>query len=218
MELFNLPPATKVQRVVPKNAFDAYTTAKQKKAFVNHIQRITWTNKIATDTVNLSANEIREIQIFRVELKSQIEVKELLEVIDRAIPYAIIFVVEFEDYIYFSTSSKHPHPANEDAAVLDWTFNTDWFLWTENRYSLTLKKSVDEVYRDFCVQLSGNIHLREASLSELVKESQVIESLKKEATRLESAISRCKQYNRKVELNMQLLSLQKKIQSLSKIS
>jgi hypothetical protein len=139
-----------------------------------------------------------------------------LEVIDRAIPYAIIFIVQDEDQVYLSTSVKHPHPTNGDAAVLDWTFKSDWFPWTDNRYLVNLKKSVDEVYRDFCVQLSGNTHLRDALLVELVKETQVIESLKKEAARLESAISRCKQFNKKVELNIQLSSLQREIQSLEK--
>ena len=47
MEYFNLPDATRVNRVVPKNAFDKYTNSKQKKRFKDVVQRISWTNKLS---------------------------------------------------------------------------------------------------------------------------------------------------------------------------
>jgi len=39
--MFYLSQATKVQKVIPKNTFDSYTNAKQKKSFTDKIQRIT---------------------------------------------------------------------------------------------------------------------------------------------------------------------------------
>ena len=70
MEVFSLPNAAKVQRVIPKNAFDAYTNAKQKKLFTDLIARITWLYKLSPDTVNLEAKEIKEIQICRLIITS----------------------------------------------------------------------------------------------------------------------------------------------------
>ena len=38
--MLNLPKSTVVKKVIPKNAFDAYTNTKQKKAFADKIVRI----------------------------------------------------------------------------------------------------------------------------------------------------------------------------------
>lgn len=211
MEVFSLPPTTIVNRAVPKNAFDSYTTAKQKKLFTDLIQRITWTHKLSTDTVNLEAKEIKEIQVFKVELKSQETIDPLLAIIDRAIPYNIIFVVKYEENIYLSTSVKHHHVVNEDNAVIDWTFNTDWFTSDDNKYSLVLKKSLDAVYLDFCIQLSGRPELAKKSLQEFVEQCRLFDTLSKEVSRLKSAIASCKQFNQKVELNLKLKEIENQI-------
>ena len=36
---------------------------------------------------------------------------------------------------YISTASKHPHPTNDDVAVIDWTFTSEWFNKDENNYA-----------------------------------------------------------------------------------
>src|SRR5690554_2099177 len=110
MDLFNLPHTAKVNKVIPKNAFDSYTTTKQKRLFTDLVSRITWTHKLSTDTVNLLAKEIKEIQVFRIELKVKEEIQAVLSIIDKAIPYNIVFVIEHENLIYISTSTKHLHP------------------------------------------------------------------------------------------------------------
>jgi hypothetical protein len=89
MELFKLPHTAKVNRVIPKNAFDSYTTAKQKKQFTYLIARITWTHKLSKDTVNLEGKDIKEIQVFRIELKVKEEIQTVLDIIDKSIPYNI---------------------------------------------------------------------------------------------------------------------------------
>lgn len=204
MEVFSLPQSTKVNRVVPKNAFDNFTNAKQKKLFTDQILRITWTNKISSDTVNLEAKEIKEIQIFKVELKVKENIKSLLDIIDKSIPYNIIFIVEYNNSIYLSTSTKHPHPVKEDSSVIDWTFKTDWFSITDNKYNLLLKKNIDSVYHSFCIKLSDNPFLANRSFQNVIEYNRLIENLRKEITKLKSAIASCKQFNQKVELNLKL--------------
>ncbi|MDZ7847391.1 MAG: DUF4391 domain-containing protein [Owenweeksia sp.] len=46
MDFFDLPKKTEVKRVVPKNAFDRYTSTRQKKLFTDKVHRITWTHKL----------------------------------------------------------------------------------------------------------------------------------------------------------------------------
>lgn len=214
MDFFNLPVTTKVGRVVPKNAFDEYTNTKQKKLFTDCIQRISWTHKLSADTVNLDAKDIQEIQVFKVELKQKSDILKILDIINKAIPYHIVFWVEYNGEAYISTASKHLHPTNDDIAVIDWTFTSDWFNKDDNSYEINLKGSLDAVFKDLCVQLTGKPELGKQSLGSILKNQQEVDRLKKEISKLKSAISRSKQFNDKVELNIKLRQAEKLLESI----
>ncbi|WP_053970232.1 DUF4391 domain-containing protein [Mangrovimonas sp. ST2L15] len=214
MDFFNLPVRTKVGRVVPKNAFDEYTNTKQKKLFTDCIQRISWTHKLSADTVNLDAKDIQEIQVFKVELKQKSDILKILDIINKAIPYHIVFWVEYNGEAYISTASKHLHPTNDDIAVIDWTFTSDWFNKDDNSYEINLKGSLDAVFKDLCVQLTGKPELGKQSLGSILKNQQEVDRLKKEISKLKSAISRSKQFNDKVELNIKLRQAEKLLESI----
>ncbi len=215
MDFFNLPARTKVGRVVPKNAFDEYTNTKQKKLFADCIQRISWTHKFSSETVNLKAKDIQEIQVFKVELKQKHDVHKILEIINKSIPYHIVFWVEYKHEAYISAASKHPHPTNDDVAVIDWTFVSDWFDKDDNSYSFNLKGSLDAVFKDLCVQLTGKPELVKQPLASILKHEQEVHRLKKQILKLKTAISSCTQFNKKVELNLKLKETEKKLDNIS---
>jgi len=205
--MFQLPKNIEVGKVIPKNAFDSYTNTKQKKEFADKILRITWTHKISLDTVNLAGDAITEIQIFKIELKEKIQIKDILTIIDKAIPYPIIFWIEYDGACYLSASAKHSHPQNEDNAVIDYTFSTDWLNKDQIPYQIVLKNKLDWVFKNFCEQLNDN-QTQTKTLTELVSTQKVKEDLDKKIARLQSEISRCRQFNKKVELNMKLKALE----------
>ena len=204
MEVFNLPTNTKVNRVVPKNTFDSYTNTKQKKIFANKVSRITWTHKLSNKTTNLKTIDISEIQLFKIELKVHEEIPQILEIIDKAIPYPIIFFIQHEDQAYFATSSKHLHPTNQDNTVIDWAFKSNWFPVTQVPYTLSLKISLDYVHKDFCLKLSNRVEEQSKSMNEIVEYHQQKHTLEKEIDKLKLQIKRSKQYKNKVELNLKL--------------
>ena len=216
MELFNLPLRTKVGRVIPKNAFDEYTNTKQKKEFTDYIQRITWTNKLSKDTINLDGRDVQEIQVFKIELKLKTDITKVLEIINKAIPYHIVFWVEYNNQAYISTAAKHPHPTNDNISVIDWTFTSDWFEKNKNSYMLNLTGSLDSVFKDLCVQLTGKADLSEKPMDLILENQQEVDRLQKEIARLEAAISRSKQFNKKVELNLRLRKAEKELREINK--
>lgn len=211
MELFNLPLRTKVGRVIPKNAFDEYTNTKQKKEFTDYIQRITWTNKLSKDTINLDGRDVQEIQVFKIELKLKTDITKVLEIINKAIPYHIVFWVEFNNHAYITTAAKHPHPTNDNISVIDWTFTSDWFEKNKNNYVLNLIGSLDSVFKDLCVQLTGKADLSEKPMDLILENQQEVDRLQKEISKLKSAIARSKQFNVKVELNMKLKKVERRL-------
>ena len=212
--IFHVPHTAKVQKVIPKKAFDAYTTSKQKKLFTDQIARITWLYKLSPDTVNLEAKEVKEIQVFKVELKIKEDISTVIEVIDKAIPYNIIFIVEYQADIYLSTSIKHSHPVKDSNSVVDWTFKSAWFSPNESKYSLNLKRSLDAVYHDFCIQLSGKFSMAKKPLKNLVEFSMQRDSLEREIVQLKNNIKNCKQFKIKVELNLLLKQKTKELNEL----
>ncbi|HLV63489.1 DUF4391 domain-containing protein, partial [Galbibacter sp.] len=165
--------------------------------------------------INLDAKDIQEVQVFKVELKQKTDILKLLEIINKSIPYHIVFWVEHDREAYISTASKHPHPTNDNIAVIDWTFTSDWFNKEENNFSFNLKGSLDAVFKDFCVQLTGKPDLGKQSMDAILKNQQEIDRLKKEISKLKSAISKSKQFNEKVDLNIKLKAMEKELDDLA---
>jgi hypothetical protein len=209
--LFELPKHTIVNRVIPKNAFDEYTNTKQKKLFVDTIERLKWMNKLSTETINLPSEEIQEIQIFEIELRKKEKIEVLLDLINKSIPYHIIFILSYENEVLVSTSKKHPHPTNDNQSVIDWTFSTEWFAKKNNTLQLNLSGTIDKIFSDLCFQISGKQNL---SLPELIKHEEKKKALEKEITRLENAIKKAKQFNEKVNLNNELQKVNKILQEI----
>lgn len=199
--LFELPRHTIVNRVIPKNAFDEYSNTKQKKLFVDTIERIKWSNKLSTETINLPSGDIQEIQIFEIELRKKEKIEVLLELINKSIPYHIIFILSFENEILVSASKKHPHLTNDNQSVIDWTFSTGWFSKKDNVLELKLTGTIDKIFSDLCFQISGKEDL---SLPELIKQEEKKKALKTEISRLENAIKKAKHFKEKVDLNTRL--------------
>lgn len=211
--MFNLPKSTIVQKVIPKNAFDEYTNSKQKKLIKDKISRITWSNKISFDTTNLKDITVEEIQLFEIDLKEESDIQSILAIIDKSIPYNIIFVMRFSGLFYLSTSAKHINPHNSDKAVVDYTFKSGWISNDENFFRINLKNNLDWVYKDFCEQFK-NYSVKADSLEELVSYNKEKDFLKKEIMKIEAAILGCKQFNKKVELNLKLKELEERLSNL----
>lgn len=215
MMVFDLPSQTIVNKVIPKNAFDKYTTAKQKKKLAELVERIRWTNKLSSETLNLSGKDITEIQVFEIELRKREEIEDLLNVFDKAIPYPIVFLTYYGESAYLRTSKKHLHPTQEDISVIDWTFKVEWMKRDRMSFLFDLKKSLDYVFQNFCSQLSSGF-ANANSLDQLVAFEQEFSQLRNAIEKLKMSIKRTTQFNKKVELNQQLKKLESQLAKLKK--
>jgi len=199
--VFDLPKYTIVDKSIPKNAFDNYTNTKQKKLFSEYVNSIRWTNKLSSSTIKLPSKDIEEIQIFNISLKKKGDISSILDIIDRSIPYHVIFVINFNGEILLSVAKKHSHPKNENNSIIDWVFQSDWIISNEFSYKFDLKESIDAIFSDICNQLSGN---NDKTINELVESNLKKESLEKKIKQIKQQIKSCKQFNKKVELNLEL--------------
>jgi hypothetical protein len=208
-----LPRTSIVNRFVPKNSFDKFTNTKQKKLFSEYVDKIKWANKLSTQTVKLEGKDVKEIQVFEIFLKKKHSAEDVLNIIDRFIPYHILFVLHFDGELMYSIAQKHPNPNSEDNSVIDWRFGSNWINDNANDFKLNLKKSLDHVFSDFCRQINGKIKNQNKSLQEIISQEQKIKQLLIDINKLESEIRSSKQFNLKVELNLKLNEKKKELES-----
>jgi hypothetical protein len=204
MNYFELPKSTNVNRFIPKNSFDTFLNSSQKKKLTEVVEKITWLNKLSKDTINLDGTEIKEIQVFELKLRTKEKIQSLLNLIDKAIPYHIIFLVSFNDELYLSTSKKHSHINNENSAVIDWNFVSEWHSKSKKEFFLNLKENIDFIFSDFCSQLSG---FQSRSISEIIQNDSAKTKIKKQIEDLEIRMKKEKQFNIKLEMNQKLKDL-----------
>ena len=202
--MLKLPTSTIVDKIVPKNSFDEYATTKQKKLLTSFVARIKWLHKLSNQTVNLQGKEVIEIQVFELELKEQTNINELLLLINRVIPYPILFVIRHNEEIMYSISKKHTHPTNENQAVVDWTFSTSWKNVLEDEFEISLSNSLDSVFQDICFKISGKNQGKEKDIETLIAKEQQLKQLNSEIEKTQKAIDKCRQFNKRVELNQKL--------------
>ena len=207
---FDLPLSSKVDRVIPKNSFDDLASNKVKKLFTNQIQKILWKNKLSVETINLRGKEIDEIQVFDIELKEKVYIPEILDSIDKSIPYHIIFTIRFNDELYVSVSPKHLNPINNNCAVIEHTFKTEWVGSEEFNFKIDLKNNLDDVFYSFCRQFSPTLKIKR-NLQEFITVNKDLDRLNREIQRIKQQMNQTKQFNKKVELNQKLLDLEKKL-------
>jgi hypothetical protein len=105
-----------------------------------------------------------------------------------------------------SASQKHTHPTSEDATVVDWRFSSEYFESDNNPFNLNLKQNLDEVFNEFCLKISGKEKQSTSSIQSIILVEQQKKQLQSEINTLESQIKNSKQFNKKVELNIQLQS------------
>lgn len=205
--MFTLPSSSFVNKAIPKNAFETYANATEKKQLTAAVAKITWLHKLSPDTINLEGDAVKEVQIFQVELKKKQDINGVLKLIDKSIPYHIIFIIQFENKYYLSVSAKHLHPVNPNTAVIDWTFATEWKAIELWKHKLELRINLDHVFNTFCESISGRNTSEKKVIGDLIEYSKKRKELERQIALTKSTIYKTQQFNQKVSLNLELQRL-----------
>jgi len=195
---FKLPKAAFVNKFIAKNKFYEKTvlSAKLQKEFIDKIQKITWKYKLAESTVGITKTDrVTEIQIFEIELKEQVIPKNVLRVIDKAIPYQILYRFIYKENEAYGITLKENKNA-ENYYFSDWNEGKN-FDFT----GIDLEKVYQKIIKTF---ITSAVQTK-SSFNEIVDIDNKIKALGNEIGALENKISKEKQFNRKVELNKVLL-------------
>jgi len=207
--IFNLPPSAKVNKFIPKTQFFGRLSLsnKLKLELTNKVQKITWLYKIAEDTVGINKTiDIEEIQIFEIELKEKTFPKSVLKVIDKAIPYAILFVIKYNNDVAYAMSLKKS--GNPDSY-----YSSDWNEKIEFDF---VGIDLEKVYQKIIKKFIKDVDLENQGFDDIINKDDQIKTLSREINQLESKLRAEKQFNRKVELNKIYLDKKKELEALRK--
>ena len=216
--MINLPRSTEFNKRIPKQKFyeKLNVTPALKRSFIDQIKTVIWRNKIAESTINISPGKtVIEIEIFEIQLCTPELDTDVLKIIDKEIPYHIVFILSYEGKYQAWTAYKEETASGNSAFKVDTYYHTEW-LEEEN---LPLKADgldIDKVYENFVRQIAGDAlkNVNDESLKESVEREKKREQLKKQIAALEAKIRKEKQFNKQVEMNGRLKKLRKELEYL----
>ncbi|MEC0140925.1 DUF4391 domain-containing protein [Paenibacillus macerans] len=215
--MFQLPSSTLVNRKIPKNKFYEKLQANHhlRELFTDQVESIIWKHKLSKDTIRLEPKEdIEEIQIFEVHLKVQTYSLELLRSIDKAIPYPILHVLTYDGQAKLAVAYKERNQTDDNRSVVRSYHETDWQPMESIEMNILQGLDLKAVYENIIRQLLPIKVKPEIELTAVLERQAQIDKLTQECQRLESRIRAEKQFNKKVELNMELQRKRKELKQL----
>ena len=217
--MFIYPEKAAFNRVLPKTKI--YANAKPSKSikdkFVSQISEITWKYKLSPETTNLAARGgFTEIQVFEIELKEPELSIDVLAVIDKAIPYPIFFQLRYDDQVKGIAAFKRPAEDGSGAWVIEEYFESGWTDATTPATPLPVALDLKALYEQMLLTYIALPPCNGESFASLVERIRQIRKCRRELKALEAKMNSEKQFNRKVELNANVRSLQSQLTALMK--
>ena len=218
--MFAYPNHAEVNRKVAKTRIFARVrpSKRLKELFTAQIEEICWKYKLSPETVNLPARDgINEIQVFDITLKTPECDEAVLHLIDKAIPFPLLYRLKYDDKIRCVASYKRPADTDLSKWVVEATFETEPRPANEKRPPLPVALDLAGLYEQI-IRRHIPLPPREGeSLREQVARFNAVGAKEKEQRQLETQLARERQFNRKVELNGALRSLAQELKVLKQI-
>lgn len=215
--MINIPDRALLNRRIPKAKFyeQIGVDSKLERKFIDEIDNIIWKYKLSQETTNLKpTKKVEEIQVFEISLKEKYISKEVLENIDRVIPYPILYILKYKDNIKLAIAYKERNKIDENKMVVHSYYQSEWIKEYELAVDILKGLSLEDVYDNLLRQLIPIENTLEDDIEKLIKLNEKQENLKKEIEKLEKKVKREKQFNRKVDLNIELQKKKKELEEL----
>ena len=206
--MLGLPKSTEFNKRIPKQKFyeNLPVTPAIKTVFTEQIKIIYWRNKLAATTLNLAPGKlVTEIEVFEIKLTSPDLDEDILRLIDREIPYHILFLLEYDGKYQAAMGYKEAASSGKAAFKVERYYRTEWL--TEKELPLHLEGlTIDAVYENFVRQVAGGqlAGSENTTLKECVEQQKQREQIEKQITALETKMKKEKQLNRKMELKAEI--------------
>lgn len=213
--MLKFPEKTYCNRKLPKKVFYEHLpmTPKLERAFVDGIAGIRLRNVLSPDTMNIAKSEgFAEIGVIEIALKTYPLDEYVLEVVDRVLPFYALYLIEYKGKYQAYIGYKE-----KTAAKVSRYFHSERVDFDELPLSVE-GKSVEEIYSNFVVQVSGGALAPETleDLKQAVENNMEMQKLEEQIAALAKKIRTEKQFNRQIELSNQKRELERLLKEMKK--
>jgi len=218
--LYTYPKQAHFGKMIAKSKIYEYTniTTILKDKFVAQIDKITWQYKLAPETINLTATPtVPEIQIFDIRLKGNDVDEALLRVIDKAIPFPIIYQIHRGDEVKIKAAYKRPSDADKSKWVIEAYVESDWMPEDTQKTALPIALDLSKLYEQILKALIPKelpVMETQGSMKEQMELIELIKAKERAYEKLRTKRDKEKQFNKKVKLNEELRILKNEIDKL----
>lgn len=216
--LFRFPESAKVDRVLNKERFYAgvRNNRRLKALFTEQVSRVRWAYKLAPETINTPGTaDVPEIEVIHVEASDSELDHDVLAAIDDAIPNPTIHEVYVGDQVRQTAAYKRTSDSDRKAWVVSHYVTSPWHLTDADRTPLLVSLNLGILYASLLRAMIDVLAREGESLRDHVERHGQLLTHHREAARLEKKINAEKQFNRRVELNGQLRTINQRIYQLS---
>lgn len=202
--LYRWPPAAKFGRAVPKTKFyeHGHVRTGLREKFVQDVQRITWSYKLADETIRLgSTTAVPEIQVFTVEAKGVDVPDDVLAVIDKTVHFPIIFEIASGNRLRTVAAQKTLHSKTPSLGTY---LSTDWQPADTPREPLPTAVDLSSLYEAILRSLLPAEVRAGETVSMATHRLDHAQKVRREIATLERKLRAEPQLNRKIELRRQI--------------
>lgn len=208
--LVSYPKLAEFGRVLPKNKIYEHgaVKARLKERFVEQVEQIVWQYKLAPETINLPAKPgVPEIQVFRITLKGPELDEAVLQCIDDAVQFPLLFELEYQGKVRMVATYKRPSEADSARWVTSEYFWGNWQPTTSERNPLPAALDLGSLYAALLRQLIPLTPRQNETLQQLAERYSAVNAAALQIAKLKKKLEKEKQFNRKVEINRQIQTL-----------
>lgn len=214
--LYRWPEAAKFGRRVPKEKFYEHgaVSATVREKFVSELARITWDYKLAESTINLpGTSAVPEVQVLTLDAKTDDIGETVLNTIDRAIPFPVIFEItrSIAEQPEVRTVAAHKQ-LGAGAPKLSAYYSTGWQPGDAQRQPLPTAINLPALYTALLQPLTPIAARPGEEMSDVADRLATVRKLEREIAALERKLRTEPQFNRKVELRRTLKTKQHELE------
>ena len=223
--ILKYPQSTIVSRVVPKTMFYKFmeVNPRMKSRFVNDVVNITWLYKLSASSLNVTdTEEMKEIEVFVVNLKQPDCPTDLFTFIDTNMPHHIVFVlvhdesamllINYKDWTDFPSGKvasqgarlQHPKFRIRQAFASPWVPMADLELTVQGQ-------SLPRIYDNFVAQVSGIGEHKAGAMADIVALKAKISKAEAELESLQKKMRKEPQLDRQLAMNKQVKAKRKEL-------
>lgn len=204
---FEYPATAAFGRVVPKNKIYEHAGATKvlKDLYISQVDQITWSYKLAPETINLAAvKSVTEIQVFSITLRTGKLDHEVLRAIDRAIPFPLIFEILWAGKCKVVAAFKRPSEADPTKWVVSDYLESEWAPGELPRQPLPVALNLGALYERLLTALMPAEIPAEEDIKSRVARLEAVRAKTHEIERIKARLEKEKQFNKRVAINAEL--------------